>query len=578
MKILLNDKADVEGFGTLILISITIIGIGLITLAGLPSVLKMQDMANVRNAEQAFTVLDSHTSRVSLGESRVQKTDINLGGGTLSVVPNSSERSYVLIELKNGTSSVKPPIALDMGKIVYRLGDRELGYEGGGVWSKFLAGSVMVSPPEVHYNGMTLTLPVVNFSGKSNYGGKGKVSMSAQRIRDIKIIYPTGDLTNPMSKNVSHVVITIYSSYYDAWADFFKGITFAKVSTNASEKKVTINLETPPVFTNFSYGALASDYIDLNNGAEIRSYNSSKGNKSVSLSENGSIRANSWVNLDNPQVTVWGSVLSGGSINGKGTITQHAYGSPISSNINVLPANKHLAVDKISIGDSISKVQGKIAEYADAANNKNTDSSSGGCLSGSGNTSLNTNNWVGFTTCRIYSGDYYLTEFNMDRNTYENLIFDTSSGTINIAVNIPGGDIIWKKANISITGPNPVKIWLNGGIDAGGGGSNVWINRYGNLNNDTSSTLQIVSSSYREIKFQQGGTEFCGFVYAPWSKIFVQQGSKIFGALVGKQFSVTNSQEIYFDEALQNLQTDLGEGVTIMYLHVTQNDIGMSID
>ncbi|MDP3103761.1 MAG: hypothetical protein Q8M95_04045 [Candidatus Methanoperedens sp.] len=387
-----------------------------------------------------------------------------------------------------------------MGKIVYRLGDRELGYEGGGVWSKFLAGSVMVSPPEVHYNGMTLTLPVVNVSGKSNSGGTGKVSMSAERIRDIKIIYPNETLTNPMSANISHVVITIYSSYYDAWADFFKGITYAKVSTNASEKKVTINLETPPVFTNFSYGALASDYIDLNNGAEIRSYNSSKGNHTVSLSENGSIRANSWVNLDNPHVKVYGSVLSGGSISGKGTITQHAYGSPISSTINVNPAKKHLAVDKITIGDSISKVQGKIADYA--ATNKNTDFASGGCLSGSGNTSLNTNFWTS-PTCTISSGNYYLTEFKMDKNGKENLIFDTSFGPINIAVNIPGGDITWKWANISIIGSNPVdpvKIWLNGGIDASGGGDNVRINRHGNQN-DTSSLMQIVSSSYRDINF-----------------------------------------------------------------------------
>jgi hypothetical protein len=180
MKTISCEKADVESVGTLILISITIIGIGLITLVGVPSIFKMQEMANVRNAEQAFTVLDSHTSRVSLGESRVQKTDINLGGGILSVVPNSSEKSYMLIELKNGSSVVKT-FALDMGKIVYRLGDRELGYEGGGVWSKFLSGSVMVSPPEVHYNVMTLTLPVVNISGKSAYGGKGKASMSVQR-------------------------------------------------------------------------------------------------------------------------------------------------------------------------------------------------------------------------------------------------------------------------------------------------------------------------------------------------------------------------------------------------------------
>ena len=574
MKTLFSENADVEGVGTIILISITIIGIGLITLVGVPSIFKMQEMANVRNAEQAFTVLDSHTSRVSLGESLVQKTDINLGGGVLSVVPNSSEKSYVLIELKNGTST-QNSISLDMGKIVYRMGDRELGYEGGGVWSKYPSGSVMVSPPEVHYNGMTLTLPVVNVSGKSIYGGTGRVSMSAERLKDIKIIYPTRELTNPISTNISQVKITIYSSYYDAWADFFKGITFAKVSTNASEKKVTLYLETPPVFTNFSYGALASDYIDLSNGAEIKSYNSSKGNYSVSKSGNGSIRANTRINLDNPGVMVNGSALSGGSIDGKGTITKDAYGSPISNisgNKVIVLGNKYPAVSKITIGSSTNLVQGKINEYKTTNNNSNTP-----CLSGSPKTELDSihTNWSS-GTCTIYSGNYYLTKFKLDKTNQENLLFDTSLEEINIAVSIPGGDVIWEKANISIRGDKPVKIWLDGGIDAGSGGDNVRINRHGNPN-DTSSRFQVVSSSYRPIKFEQSA-RYCGFVYAPRALIEVKNGAEIFGALVGNQFSVTNSQEIYFDEALKNLPADLGEGVTIMYMHVTQNDIGVSID
>jgi hypothetical protein len=571
MKILSSEKADTEGVGTIILISITIIGIGLITLVGIPSIFKMQEMANLKNTEQAFTVLDSHTSRVSLGESRVQKTDVNLGGGSISVVPNSSEKSYVLVELKNGTSVVKS-ISLDMGKIVYHLGDRELGYEGGGVWSKYMSGSVMVSPPEVHYNGMTLTLPVVNMSGKSIYGGTGRVSMSTERLNDIKIIYPTRDLTNPISENISQVVITIYSSYYDGWADFFTGITFARVQRNASEKKVTINLETPPVFNNFSYGALASTYIDFSNTAIIHSYNSSKGNYSVSKSGNGSIRANDRINLKNPQVIVNGRALSGGSVVGKGTITKNAYGSPIESTINVPPSRKYPAVERIIPGNSINLVQGKINEYK--MNNHDLTSFSGGCLSGSGNTTLNSNSWTS-DTCTISSGNYYLTEFTLTDTNKKNLVFDTSSGEINIGVSIPAGDVIWKKANISITGNYPVKIWLDGGVDAGSG-SEVVINRNGNPN-DTSSRFQMVSSSYRDIKFQQKA-EYCGFVYAPRAHIYVENNAKIFGALVGEVFSVDNCEEIYFDEALQNLNMNLGEGITIMYMHITQNDIGVSIN
>jgi hypothetical protein len=570
MKILSSEKADTEGVGTIILISITIIGIGLITLVGIPSIFKMQEMANLKNTEQAFTVLDSHTSRVSLGESRVQKTDVNLGGGSISVVPNSSEKSYVLVELKNGTSVVKS-ISLDMGKIVYHLGDRELGYEGGGVWSKHISGSVMVSPPEVHYNGMTLTLPVVNVSGKSIYGGTGRVSMSTERLNDIKIIYPTRDLTNPISENISQVVITIYSSYYDGWADFFKGITFARVQRNASEKKVTINLETPPVFNNFSYGALASDYIILEQKANVKSYNSSKGNYLASVTLNGSVRANNLIRFKQSATGsgVSGNAISGVTIDGqtpscnnadKCVIEKDAYARSYTGNVNVNGTKYTITNDQtVTIGDASNKVWDKINSIKSNNNNSGQPCISSNVISGSP------------SPCTVYNGNYYLTGFSLGN---DELLFDTSSDEINIAADMPSSSIDWSGANISITGNNPVKIWLDGGLNAGSGAK---INRNGNPN-DTSSLLQIVSSSPKDVKFQQGNTEFCGFVYAPRATIYVQQSAKILGALVGNQFWVTNSEDIYFDEALQNLPTELGEGVTILYMHITQNDIGVSIN
>ncbi|GFO97782.1 hypothetical protein ig2599ANME_1992 [groundwater metagenome] len=223
----------------------------------------------------------------------------------------------------------------------------------------------------------------------------------------------------------------------------------------------------------------------------------------------------------------------------------------------------------VTVRDAATKVSDKINLYK--SQNNNSQPSAGNCINGN---VLNTSRT---DPCTMTTGNYYLTDFTMDDNNKRNLILDTTVGDINIAVNKPAGDIIWKKANISVTGTHNVKIWLNGGIDAGSGSDNVHINRYGNTN-DTSSRFQVVSSSYRDIKFQRGGTEFCGFVYAPRAKLYVQQGAKIFGALVGYQFSVDNSQQIYFDEALQNLNTDLGEGIIIMYLHITQNDIGVSIN
>lgn len=575
MKIF-DNKADSEVIGPVIILGITILGIGLITLMGFPVINDLQEMASFKNVEQGFTVLDSRASRAALGEAPMQVTDISLGGGTLSIESNSSN-GYILVELKNGSGVISNLPNITMGKIVYRLGDREVAYEGGGVWSKTSSRSIMLSPPEFHYNGVTLTIPVINISGNFSTGGKGKVSLNIGKVGEgTQIVYPTasGQNLNPIPDNVTNVYITIKSEYYEAWADYFEGASLVSVSSYPNEKKVVVKLETPPVFTNFTYGALASDKIKLKNSARVQSYSSSVGPHGISGTGNGSIRANNKIVLRNTAV-VNGSALSGGTIdcdegNGHsrscGEIKKEAYGT-VESGITVGIPPIHPAIDRISLRSSTSLVQDKIKEYNFTNNN-----SLSPCLSGTPKTKLDSSSWG--TTCTIYGGNYYLTDFMLD-NTGKNLVFDTSSGDVNIAINNIGDSAIyWKKANISVIpvqGNNNVKIYLNGGIQADGSGNNV-IN--GNTN-DVSSRFQIVSSSSKDILFKS--TSFCGFVYAPFAEIKVLTSSQIYGALVGKEFEVEQSQDIFFDEALKNLNMDLGSGTTVLYLHLTRNDIGANI-
>ncbi|MDO9098106.1 MAG: hypothetical protein Q7U60_08295, partial [Candidatus Methanoperedens sp.] len=133
MKLLKSEKAEAEVIGHVIILGITILGVSMIALYGIPAIYSLQDMANVKSVEQAFTVLDSRASRAILGESPLQITNINLGGGTLTVETNSTgTKSYMVIKSKNDTFNVTIP----MGKIKYQLGDRIVAYEGGGVWSK----------------------------------------------------------------------------------------------------------------------------------------------------------------------------------------------------------------------------------------------------------------------------------------------------------------------------------------------------------------------------------------------------------------------------------------------------------
>ncbi len=246
MKLITSEKADAEVIGHVIILGITMVGLSMIVLYGVPAIYSLKDMANIKNVEQTFTVLDSRASRVVLGESPLQITNINLGSGSLTVEPNSTNtKSYMVIKSKNDTFNVTIP----MGKIKYTLGDRIVAYEGGGVWSKYLAGSVMLSPPEFHFNGVTLTLPVITFSGNTSTGGTGSAAITFMKAQTL-VLYPNASFknrTNPVNfTNTGKVYVNITSDFYDAWADYARGLGYTLVTTNSTNHATDIELTVVP--------------------------------------------------------------------------------------------------------------------------------------------------------------------------------------------------------------------------------------------------------------------------------------------------------------------------------------------
>jgi len=572
MTFINSEKADAEVIGHIILLGLTITGIGLITLVGVPTIYKLEDMSTVKNAEQTYTMLDSSASKVALGETPKQTIDVNLNGGSISVVPNSSSQlSYVLFELQNGSNTISIPVP--MGKIIYRLGDRDVAYEGGGVWSKYPTGSVMLSPPEFNYNGITLTFPIVNISGNYSAGGKGTATLRLEKensTNNTRIIYPTNTYKNPIDQNMTKVTITIKSEYYDAWADYFKTLSLVKVDSYPDEKKVVVSLDPPPLFTNFSNGALASGSIILENNGETDSYNSSQGKYSISKSENGSIRATISIEIKN-NAKVKGYALTAGTISGGGTITKDANASSFGG-VTVL-GTKYPPVKGLSLGSTTSLVQSKINDYK--ANNDNNASSANGCLRGTGNKTLDGvgTGWSGGnpSQCTIYpgsTGNYYLTTFSLINNKV--LIIDTTTGTVNIVVDSSDFKLD-NNANITVNGNNPVKLYLN---------RNILLSNNAKINptsNDKSSLFQIVSSSSQDINLDNN-MYFYGFIWAPLAEITIVNNAEVYGAMVGKTFTLNNNQKMHYDEALKNLDASgLTSGTSISYLYITQNDIVASI-
>lgn len=254
--ILSSEKAEGELVGHVIILGITVLGVSMISLYGIPAIYSLQDIANVKNVEQTFTVLDSQASRAVMGESPLQITNINLGGGSLTVEPNSTSPSYIMV------NSTIFNLTIPMGKIEYQLGNRIVAYEGGGVWSKYPSGTVMLSRPELHYNGVTLTLPVFNISGNDSVGGRGTASVSVKKPA-IQVLFPSPNWinrTNPVNfTQVGKVYVTIKSDFYDAWADHIGTLSSAKVvSKDATNSTARIELTVYPAYIGRSDSSIAN--------------------------------------------------------------------------------------------------------------------------------------------------------------------------------------------------------------------------------------------------------------------------------------------------------------------------------
>ncbi len=558
-----SERAAVELTGHAIVLGLTVMGIAMITLASEPSIIKLQDMASSLDMEQAYTVLDSYADQAAFGDAPQEIIDLALGGGYISAQPNSSsEQSYILFE--SGTNGAK--ISIPMGKIIYRKEDREIAYEGGGVWSRYQVGSVMISPPAFDYNGVTLDLPVVNISGNFSAGGKGVSSLIIRKKSDAQILYPGASYGNPVPSRIN---ITIKSEYYDAWADYFGSMSWTRVNVSPAEKKVTVILDPPPVVANISYGLMASRKITMKNNAITYSYNSSSGDH-TGRSENGSIRANWEIVLG--KAVVNGDALTGGDITdwagGHGNITKKACARYISENIAV--GEMCPAVAEFNAGSASNIVQARASQYASL--NDNSKTSSGRCLRDEGNRTLDGTGpgWAD-GSCTISTGNYYLTEFMIPDNKI--LKFNTTSGAVNIAVD--SSDVTLKKgSNIIIENggsTNPVILYLNRGIDIE---PHVEINP---TTRDKAALFQVVSSSSQNMDFRDNNVSFCGLLWAPEAGITIGNKMQVYGALVGKDITLDQDAGFYFDESLQYLPIGLVSGIAPQYVYISRNDIEMSL-
>lgn len=234
-----------EVLGVVLVLGLTLVTAGLILTAGTGIIDGVQSEVRTESATTAMERFDSRSAMVSLGDSGVQTIDLGRAQGTYTVRPDAGWLRITHVNASDGHDEVLYNETL--GAVVYRSDAVELGYQAGGVWRQQNDRSTAVSPPEFHYWGKTLTLPIVRVEGSG--ATSGSVSATVTSRGPSTPVYPNESesydgTTRPYRNPVRNGSITasVHSDYYVGWAAYFRSRTPATV-TDVDHANETTSVE-----------------------------------------------------------------------------------------------------------------------------------------------------------------------------------------------------------------------------------------------------------------------------------------------------------------------------------------------
>lgn len=252
--------------GYAVILGIAVIGVTLVVVLGGTALTDIQQSANEQQAGVAMSQFDAQAAQVAIGSGTVRTADLGSGDGQVNV---ESDAGQIQIERVDG-GTTEALVDTRLGSVTYDTGGATIAYQGGGVWQKANNGSTMISPPEYHYRGQTLTLPLIRVTGDDWSGSPGTgLRIQANGSEQVFPNTTTGRL-NPLE--TGNVRVTVTSDYHSGWASYFRTRTDGTVHHYPSNRTVMVNL-TVPFQVSFNNAVAATDAgnnaISTNGNAEF---------------------------------------------------------------------------------------------------------------------------------------------------------------------------------------------------------------------------------------------------------------------------------------------------------------------
>lgn len=198
-------RAVSDTIGFVMILSLILVTIGMVYVAGIDSVGTMRSGEQLQNAERTFETIERNFDDIERRQAPSRAAEINLNGGTVLVDESSSIRINV-----TGASFDR---TVDTGIFSYRLGTHRIDYENGAVVRSTDGTSVVLTDAKLECGKDVAIISVVTLAGTGgSVTGTNVVTVYNRRVAT-GLAYPT----NRSGFTPEGVEVEVTSSNADGW-------------------------------------------------------------------------------------------------------------------------------------------------------------------------------------------------------------------------------------------------------------------------------------------------------------------------------------------------------------------------
>ena len=584
-------RAQSETMGFVLIIGVVLVGAALVAVIGALALGETEGSLSEDRAETVLTQLDSKGGMVALGESSNQRVSLSSGAtDEFSIEPDSGSMQITIV---NRTSEeIEWTDSFTLGAVVWDDGDTRLAYQGGGVWRGDENGGQMISPPEFHFRGATLTLPIVTVSGDSVLSTDAIISHES-----VETIFPRDDVANPLEEH--EVVISITSEFYQGWAEYMQTRTEGDVSIDAGNQQTNIELISR-IGETFIEGAVAGQTAEGSLTFQGDPHHPCGGETYFDSYDSSELAEGETYcdQFDESELASGGELIFGGDITGDSGGTK-VQGDFVAGGDVAIHQNQEMHGDIRLVGECDESPPNGCTSAQENAENSNspnpdpdgydivqiddvdTEPALDRVIDQVTAEARDTLDETTFTNGdEVEAGVYYTDEIDIS----DSLLFNTTDGDISLIVN---NTISLSSASVEIIGDGEVDIFV-GGDDAVEYDFDMADSTVSAPQND-GTKLTVLGDSDFTTRMDSG--EFTGVVYAPGeegsdAEFRLFGGGNVYGAIVTGDMEIGGTGgagggaggTVHYDRALGNqVVVPPDFGITrLTYLHISQNEISFT--